>query len=137
MSGPDPLRAAGLRRTPARKAVFAHVQALSRPLSHAELQQAESLRDLDDITLYRTLSALVQAGLVHRVLGVDGVWRYGANPASPGCPGNHAHWLCTGCGSMRCLFDQPIPRVEVGEGVTVEGRHLLVFGRCASCGTSS
>lgn len=132
MPSPDPLRAAGLRRTPARLAVLAHLQAMDRPSSHADLQAA--LAQVDDITLYRTLATLQGAGLIHRVLGIDGTWRYGANhPDRPGCPGNHAHFLCTVCGAMSCLSDQPMPHVQVPPGAVVEGRNFLVFGRCAQC----
>lgn len=133
-SVPLRLRSAGLRRTPARLAVFDRIEALARPVSHGELQELPELGEIDDITLYRTLAALVEAGLVHRVHGIDGVWRYCAQPEGrEGCPGNHAHFLCTTCGSMTCLLSQPMPRVEVPPGAEVEGRHFLVFGRCAGC----
>ena len=55
------LRAAGLRRTPARIVVLTRITALARPLTHAELLAEPELQDLDDITLYRTLGALVDA----------------------------------------------------------------------------
>jgi Fur family ferric uptake transcriptional regulator/Fur family zinc uptake transcriptional regulator len=130
----DPLRAAGLRRTPARLAVLAQIEQQARPLAHAELLALPDLAQLDDITLYRTLAALVEAGLAHRVLGTDGVWRYGAPPGGhPGCPGNHAHFFCSACRAMACLPDQPIPRITLPPGAAVDGRHLLVFGRCAPC----
>lgn len=133
-SVPDLLRAAGLRRTPARVAVLTRINALARPTSHADLQAVPELSDIDDITLYRTLATLVEAGLVHRVHGIDGVWRYCAQPQGrAGCPGNHAHFLCTTCGGMTCLVDQPLPRVPVPAGAEVQGRHFVVHGRCAAC----
>jgi Fur family ferric uptake transcriptional regulator/Fur family zinc uptake transcriptional regulator len=133
-SASDLLRSAGLRRTPARLAVLARIEALARPISHADLQALPDLAELDDITLYRTLAALVEARLVHRVHGIDGTWRYCAQPrGQEGCPGNHAHFLCTSCGSMTCLVAQPMPRVDVPLGAEVQGRHFLVHGRCAAC----
>ena len=133
-SVPQLLSSAGLRRTPARLAVLAQMELLARPCSHAELLAIPDLADLDDITLYRTLNTLVEAGLVHRIHGIDGVWRYSAQPRSQqGCPGNHAHFLCNSCGRMSCLLSEPMPRVAVPEGAEVHGRHFLVFGRCASC----
>jgi Fur family ferric uptake transcriptional regulator len=128
----DPLRAAGLRRTPARKAVHGLVEQLGRPVRHADL--AAALPNLDDITLYRTLATLCEVGLLHRVLGVDGAWRYSANPPTEaGCPGNHPHFLCTVCQGMSCLRDQRMPRVDVPDGARVDGRNFLVFGACAAC----
>lgn len=128
----DPLRAAGLRRTPARTAVWREIAQRGRPLSHAELRR--SLPDLDEVTIYRAVAALEGAGLVHRVQGIDGVWRASANaPDAEGCPGNHVHLLCTGCGAMSCLRDQEMPRVAVPPGFVVEGRHFVVWGRCGAC----
>jgi Fur family ferric uptake transcriptional regulator len=131
-TGPDRLREAGLRRTPARVAVWSALRAAERPLAHADLSSV--LDGLDDITLYRTLAAFEAAGLVHAVHGTDGVTRYGANvDPGPGCPGNHVHFLCGACGAVSCLRDQPLPRVTVPAGATVASRHFLVLGRCAAC----
>lgn len=136
-SVPEMLRAAGLRRTPARLAVLSRIEALARPTSHADLSALPDLADVDDITLYRTLATLVETGLLHRVHGIDGVWRYCAQPRGlRGCPGNHAHFLCTSCGTMTCLVSQPMPRVDVPTGAEVQGRHFLVYGRCAACTTA-
>lgn len=137
-SASEKLRAAGLRRTPARVAVLARIEALARPVTHGELLNESELRELDDITLYRTLGALVDARLIHRVHGIDGAWRYCAQPRGvAGCPGNHAHFLCTSCGSMACLPGQPMPRVALPDSVEVHGRHFLVYGRCAACVAAS
>lgn len=131
---PDPLRAAGLRRTPARVQVLGVIGEVGRPVTHAEIAARPEIVGMDAITLYRTLATLEQAGLVHRVHGIDGVWRTCAQPErQPGCPGNHAHFLCTACGSMRCLVDQPMPRVEAPPGARVDSRHFVAVGKCAAC----
>ncbi len=130
----DALRAAGLRVTSARLAVLAHLEDLDRPVSHADLSALPDLAERDQITLYRTLATLEEARLVHRVMGIDGVWRYAAQPRGrAGCPGNHAHFLCTACGEMTCLLDQAMPRVDAPPGAEIEGRHFLATGRCAAC----
>lgn len=128
------LRAAGLRATPGRVRALAAIEAAPTPLTHADLARLPELADLDAITLYRLLDAFAERGLVHRVQGTDGVWRTCAQPrGQPGCPGNHPHFLCADCGAMACLTDQPLPRVQVPEGATVQARHFLAIGRCATC----
>lgn len=128
------LRTAGLRRTPARLAALDALHAAGRPLRHAELRAAPGLAGVDEITVYRTLSTLEEKGLLHRVLGLDGAWRYGRNdPAAPGCPGNHAHFLCEACGQMACLPDQPLPRVSPPPGGEVRARSFVAVGRCGPC----
>lgn len=128
------LRAVGLRCTPARERVLAAIEAAARPLTHGALHEDPALADLDAITLYRTLTTLGEADLVHRVPGPDGAWRYCAQPRGRGgCPGNHAHFVCAACGAMSCLLEQPMPRVDVPDGAVVEGRWFLVHGRCRRC----
>lgn len=128
------LRAAGLRATAARMQVLDAVDAAAHPLTHAELAALPGLAGLDEITLYRTLTTLGEAGLVHRVIGLDGVWRCAPQPSGPGgCPGNHPHFLCTGCRRMSCLVDQPLPRVAVPPGAIVHGRQFVAHGLCAAC----
>lgn len=134
VSAADLLRAAGLRRTPARIAVLAKIDAVRRPVSHGELSDFPDLAQVDEITLYRTLATRMKSGLVHAVMGVDGAWRYCSQPSNgAGRPGNHAHFLCTSCRSMTCLNGQPMPRAEVLPGAKVRGRHFLLYGQCAVC----
>ena len=130
----DRLHAAGLRATAGRVAALVAIESAERPLTHAELSTLPGLAGLDPITLYRLLDAFAERGLVHRVQGTDGTWRTAAQPrGQAGCPGNHPHFLCEGCGAMACLSDQPLPRVLVPPGAVVRGRNFVVYGRCAAC----
>jgi Fur family ferric uptake transcriptional regulator/Fur family zinc uptake transcriptional regulator len=105
-----------------------------RPLSHQEITSDPQVRSLNRVTLYRTLSALQKAGLLHRVKGVDGVWRFCGNRERAGrCAGNHVHFLCLACNQMSCLPEQPLPWIDPPEGAEVFGKQLVVYGRCAAC----
>jgi Fur family ferric uptake transcriptional regulator len=126
------LKRVGVRVTAARLDVYTHLLRERRPLSHQEI--AIRHEHHDRVTLYRTLNRLAAAGLVHAVLGLEGVWRFCAHPPlQDGCPGNHPHFLCLSCGRMACLTDQKLPHVEVPSEVAVEGKQLLVYGRCVRC----
>ncbi len=130
----DLLRAAGLRRTKARAAVLGLLRASRRPRSHQGILATPDAEGLDRVTLYRTLAALERGGLVHRVQGTDGAWRFCFHaPERPGCPGDHPHFLCRRCGRMTCLHGQTLPWVAVPEGTVVEGKQLVVHGLCAGC----
>ena len=59
----EALRAAGLKRTRTRTRVLAVVQASPKPLRHADLVAHPALAGVDEITLYRTLSALERTRL--------------------------------------------------------------------------
>lgn len=124
---------AGLRITRQREMVLRLMLETGSPMSHAEIN-GELDKPLDKVTLYRTLQALTSSGIVHQVQGLDGAWRFCAHDIeAEGCPGGHPHFLCLACGKMTCLSDQAIPRVEVPDGVKVEGKQLVVYGRCAEC----
>jgi len=127
------LSGAGLRMTRQRKLVLTLLLENGSPLSHGEIS---SMLDepLDKVTLYRTLQTLRSASIVHQVQGLDGIWRFCAHdPDTKGCPGDHPHFLCLYCGKMFCLTGQHLPRIEVPEGVTVEGKQLVVYGCCQEC----
>jgi Fur family ferric uptake transcriptional regulator len=128
------LHDAGLRCTVAREAVLRRLAAAARPLAHHEITAQAGTRGLDRVTLYRVLSSLLEAGLVHRVQDPAGVWRYCAHDRARGaCPSNHPHFHCTRCGRMHCLADQALPRVTVPRGAQVLGKQFVVRGWCAAC----
>ena len=128
------LRAAGLRKTRARKVVLQVLAKTERPLSHQEIAMQPEASFLERVTLYRTLTTLRKAGLLHRVRGIDGVWRFRSHRARSGkCGGNHIHFMCLECNKMSCLPEQPLPWVEEPPGAEVFGKQLVVYGRCAQC----
>jgi len=128
------LAAAGLRRTRARESLLALLYESDRPLSHQEIAEKPGGAEFDRVTLYRTMATLEQAGLIHRVQGVDGFWRFsGHSLEAPGCPGDHPHFLCLDCGRMTCLKDQSLPWVSVPHESQVYGKQLVVYGRCPAC----
>ena len=134
MRADELLQVAGLRRTKAREAVLSLLCKAERPMAHHEIAVSPEADRLDRVTLYRTLTALQGAGLVHRVQGVDGVWRFRAHATERvECPGNHPHFLCLSCGEMSCLDAQTLPWVSVPEGTEVKGKQLVVYGRCRRC----
>ena len=128
----EALRRAGLRRTPFREALLGLLRRAEGPLSHGELLARMPCGDR--VTLYRALEALERSGVVHRIQGTDGVWRFRAHAAeAPRCPGGHPHFLCTACGRMWCLEGQPWPTVTVPPGARVTDKQLVVSGICALC----
>ncbi len=128
------LHSAGLRNTKARKIVLQVLSRADRPLSHQEIAGHPETGSLERVTLYRTLTTLRKAGLLHRVRGIDGVWRFRSHHANSGkCGGNHIHFMCLECNEMSCLPEQPLPWVKEPEGAEIFGKQLVVYGRCARC----
>ena len=128
------LAAHDIRLTSLRLELLRLLYSTEKPLSHGEIMELLG-NEWDRITLYRNLALLEEHRVIHKIQGTDGSWRFRAHPLNtPGCPGNHAHFCCLECGTMLCLLDQPMPRVNVPEGCSVEGKQFLVYGICRVCG---
>lgn len=129
------LASRGIRSTPLRRAILGVLLEAATPLSWKDtFIRLRRRAKADKVSLYRNLALFERSGLVHKVLGNDGAWRYCARQGETNrCPGNHAHFLCLSCGRMICLEDQPLPTVTLPEGFIVEGKQLLAYGRCSDC----
>ncbi|MEU9246902.1 transcriptional repressor [Streptomyces sp. NPDC048385] len=135
---PDPrvlLRRHGLRCMPGRLQIVALFSAPTRHLSiaeaWAELNQTGTA--VHPTTVYRTLETLTAVGLTHAVHG-PGPTRY----CVPGEP--HHHVVCQDCGRAEALpherLTDAVGRIEELTGLRPDASgSLLVYGRCARCGT--
>ncbi len=130
------LKKSGLRRTAAREAILQLLTNAGRPLSHQDIfKRQKRAGSFDRVTLYRTLETLQGAGLLHRIQGTDGTWRfcrhnYGSQDK---CAGNHIHFLCSKCDRMFCLPEQRLPWISPPAGATIHSKQLVVHGHCAAC----
>ncbi len=139
------LRIAGLRVTQARVKVLASLLASEEALSHNELQA--TLPDLDRVTLYRALDALVEAELAHKIAVNDRAFRYSAGAAhhhDDAADHQHGHFKCTGCGKVFCLMPNKKKRTMLNQlqksfqqsmdpGFQSHGFELTIKGWCADC----
>ena len=126
------LKSKGLRVTPQRFAVYSNL--LNRQDHPTAEQILMSLNQnsptSSQATIYTSLQALRNVGLVREVLLEEGVCRYDANVSS------HHHFRCNKCG---CIEDIPWEQVEdinfkaLRPGLTVEQYELTVQGVCDRC----
>lgn len=126
----DTLVGVGLRRTSARLIVLQVLRDASRPMSHADLEDARD-HSLDRVTLYRTLDSFVKAGLVTRQVGEDRVSRFvlhdGVNHRQ------HSHFHCDDCGHVFCLPVKPPRKVDLPTGFSADSANFSIHGHCPSC----
>ncbi|NES99460.1 MAG: transcriptional repressor [Sphaerospermopsis sp. SIO1G2] len=126
------LKSKGLRVTPQRFAVYANL--LSRT-DHPTVEQL--LTDLNkdfpvssQATIYSSLQALREVGLVREVLLQEGVSRYDAN-VEP-----HHHFCCRQCGAIEDIpWDtfQCIELKNLRPGLKGESYEVIVQGVCDRC----
>lgn len=111
-------------------------EAVMVALAEAEAGGTEGEGPLDRATVWRVLSDLCMAGVLHRVDLGDRVWRYGVQPLVPETgAGALAHFLCEGCGGVDRLPPLEV-RVQGGALPAIlqgSGLRLQVVGQCLQC----
>ncbi len=128
----------GYRVTAARKAVVTVLAESNRPLEATEIfQQARAYcTSLGLVTVYRTLDALSELGLIERVHRPQGCSAYIA--AAQG----HRHLLvCRHCGQVSYFggddLEDLIRHVAAESGFEIQEHWLQLFGRCPRCQETS
>jgi len=127
------LRAAGGRITTARRAL---VTALVEASSHVTADDLAALvqvahPDVHRSTIYRTLDALEELGVVDHVHLGHGraVYHLLDDP--------HQHLVCETCGVVIEVADELFAalsqQLRTDYGFTLRANHFAVLGRCASC----
>ena len=125
---------AGLRPTANRVAVLKCIHDSSTPLSLSDI--CRRLTEMDKSSVFRTLSALQEAHLVHSMEDGRGIELF----ESCTCKGEddthkeiHPHFYCTCCKKVYCLESQTTPSVSLPDGFTANSVNYMVKGICADC----
>lgn len=124
-----------LRRTPMRMEVLSvFLEAGNEAIAHPELERR--LPNADRITLYRTLKAFEEKGIVHQVVDSSNATKYAL--CRDQCTEHHhhdehAHFHCQDCGKTVCLDAITTSTFQVPMGFKVEQTHLVLEGTCDGC----
>jgi Fe2+ or Zn2+ uptake regulation protein len=128
------LREAGERVTRQRLVVADALTAAGRQVSAQELYRRLRRRDpsIGRATVFRTLEALVAAGVARRLEQDGHVYGYVA------CrPEHHHHLACDRCGRVEEIdeaYVRPVAeRVGVNLGFRIDDARVDFYGLCASC----
>ncbi len=127
------LKTKGLRVTPQRFAVYSNL--LSRQ-DHPTAEQILHALNQDaptssQATVYSSLQALQNVGLVREVLLEEGVCRYDANVLP------HHHFRCKSCGAIEDIAWEKFQCIDLQQlrpGLKVEEYEVTVHGQCDHCG---
>jgi len=130
------LRPLGQRLTPRRRSLVEILRSARHPLTIHEI--LERGRGLAMSSVYRNLTMLEQAGLVHRVITREDFARY---ELAEELTEHHHHLICSSCGLVRDMpTDVRVERVmrtvmaEMPSGVfTPQSHRIDVMGMCPAC----
>lgn len=129
------LKSHGIRKTRSRLDILNEFAANSHALSQPDLEKALG-KELDRVTIYRTLTLYLEKGILHQVLDDAGAMKYALCKEACGSDDHHhdhVHFKCDACGQTTCLEQVHIPRITLPQGFNVREKNLLMTGTCASC----
>jgi Fur family peroxide stress response transcriptional regulator len=126
------LKAKRLRVTPQRFAVYANLLGrYDHPTAEDILQDLnQNAPTSSQATVYSSLQALRDVGLIREVLLEEGVCRYDAN-VEP-----HHHFLCQSCGTIKDIPWQQIGGIDLSNlnsAWRIDGYEVTVRGVCEAC----
>lgn len=135
MTDTDLLRHHRLRVTALRLDMLKILRGTARALTHLELESRLTV-SADRVSIFRSLNAFEEAGLVHRVLDGRGTSCFA--PCGDTCGHGHhtdahAHFRCTDCGHVFCLEAVELPHVALPRGFKLTSGHVDLAGTCKSC----
>ena len=127
------LRAENYRATPGKIALLALLRDAVHPLTIAEISEQLSEKK-DETTLYRSLDAFVDSGIIRRVNFNDRSARYEWNVGAH----HHHHIVCEQCGAIE---DVDICDTDLEKSVlrqskqfkTIRSHSVEFFGICTEC----
>jgi Fur family ferric uptake transcriptional regulator len=124
---------AGIRVTAVRLLIWREIRkSFDGAFSLADLEDA--LPTVDKSTLFRTLTLLSEAHLLHDIDDGSGSHKFCVchHDDTLHCTG-HVHLTCRVCHKTYCLTDIRIPQVELPAGFIPEEAEYIVKGVCPEC----
>jgi len=130
------LKAHGLRCGRSRIEILRTMIEAHRPVSASDILERVADENVNPVTVYRTLSRLIESGIAARVSS-EGRERLYEVHAGARCRASHVHFVCRGCGDIRCLEWIPAREqdIRLGSGYRIEAQSLFLYGRCPRCPT--
>jgi Fe2+ or Zn2+ uptake regulation protein len=128
------LRRRGGRITNSRRALLQLIESGGRPFSPRELHRELRRRGtrVDRVSVYRNVAALLELGLLHRVVGSAAV-----RPCVARAERCHHAVVCTACGRAQEFHSPALERaladLRGASGYLVDEHVLELRGLCAAC----
>ena len=106
-------------------------------LAHADIEKNAGAH-FDRVTIYRTLQAFVEKGIIHTIPTSDNSIKYALckNDCTEGHHhDHHIHFVCNICNNTFCLDDVVTPEINLPEGYQSAELEVVAKGVCKNCHT--
>lgn len=104
-------------------------------LAHADIEKKNG-KDIDRVTVYRTLQSFVEKGIIHTIPTSDNSIKYAL--CKDECEeghhhDHHIHLVCNICHITFCLDNVVTPEIKLPQGYTMIQADVVVKGICKNC----
>ena len=127
------LRERKLKVTTTRIQVLSVIFNYNKAISFSEIQNA--LHNFDRVTLYRTLAALIENGIIHKALIIEKETFFAvcSSSCSLDCHNHkHIHFKCSSCQAVTCVETEKPIRISI-HGHLINDFEIEATGICVSC----
>lgn len=131
----DILKDYHLSVTESRRKILELFMKSSGALTHADIEKKAG-DHFDRVTIYRTLQAFLEKGLIHSIPSADDSIRYAICKSEcdeHGHHDDHVHFICDNCGKTICLENIHVPTVKLPAGYESKQIDVVVSGLCKEC----
>jgi Fur family ferric uptake transcriptional regulator len=133
-SSTDILQSKKLRVTSVRENILTLLLSNDRAVSTKDIEK--ELKQVDRITLYRTLKAFEEKGVVHKIDDGTGVAKYAL--CIDKCDedhhhDDHVHFHCNDCGDTFCVEEIEVPYIKTPSKLKVDRTSIVMNGTCERC----
>lgn len=123
----------GIKPTANRILVLKELASSTHPINLADLEM--SLYPMDKASIFRVLELFSDKEIVHVIEDGSRSLKYEL------CHGKehhsfsdqHAHFYCEKCGSVTCLDDVNLRKIDLPEGYRVKSINFMIKGICPNC----
>lgn len=127
------LRDRNLKATATRIEVLSLISAYKKPMPFSLIQK--SLQGFDRVTLYRTIHALSENGIIHKALMDENETYYAVCSSSCSKDNHqhkHIHFKCSACNEVSCVQTDASLQVSI-PGYLTTHFEVEASGLCVSC----
>lgn len=129
------LRENNLSVTPGRRRILQMFLNSGGALAHADIEKNAG-EHFDRVTIYRTLQAFVEKGLIHVIPSTDSAIKYALckNDCTEGHHhDHHVHFVCERCNKTYCLDGVVTPQIKLPENYILSQVEVVAQGICKDC----
>ena len=127
------LKTVKLYCTKVRVTILKVLMKADKPLSQEQIAKQLGKKNIDKVTIYRTLESLLKVGLVHKAFIEKraGHYELAHNCTKTQC---HPHFTCTNCGNTHCLMGISLPMAKSPyKGFIIHRQQVHLEGLCPAC----